>query len=244
MPNSEEIIDTALSIKGDDENVLTILLNLARWFEDNVVYTSNVSVPQDVSYTFATKSGDCDDQANLFVTFCRIIGIPAYTTLGPIYIPGQTIESEENLRFNLTNAAWHGWAMAYLPGNGSQWIPIDLTFFRGAVLIDGHVRSSDVMQHITGSALVYYDTLEYAYVKNIDYVSLAVESKDNITSSDSVWVEQHSMTIYGQQPSTFGTLDPFSILLFMVAILALIVFVITYLRRRSHSAAQPQAASV
>jgi len=245
IPNSQEIVETALSIKGDEENVLAILLNLARWFEDNMVYSSNLSIPQDVSQTFATKSGDCDDQANLFVTFCRIIGIPAYTTIGPIYIPGLTIESEGNLRFNLTNAAWHGWVMAYLPGSGGQWVPVDLTFFRGAVLINEHVHSTDAMQHITGSALAYWDTLEYAYVKNLDYVSSAVQSKENITSSDIVWVEQHSMAMEGQQQTNFPAFDdPFSVLMFVVAIFALLVFVITYLRRRSRGAGPPLTISL
>jgi hypothetical protein len=245
ITNSQEIVETALSIKGDEEDVLAILLNMAKWFEDNMVYSSNLSIPQDISQTFASKSGDCDDQANLFVTFCRIIGIPAYTTIGPIYLTGTTIESEENLRFNLTNAAWHGWVMAYLPGNGGQWVPIDLTFFRGAVLIDGHVRSTDLTQHITGSALVYWDTLEYAYIKNMNYVSSAVQSKENITSSDIIWVEQHFMTLVSQQPSYLpGLEDSFSILMFIVAIFAVLVFVITYLRRRSRGAGPPPTVSL
>lgn len=246
IPNSQEIIETALSIKGDEENVLTILLNMARWFEDNMVYSSNLSVPQNVSQTFATMSGDCDDQSNLFVTFCRIIGIPAYTTIGPIYYPpGSTVESEGNLRFNLTNAAWHGWVMAYLPGSGGQWVPVDLTFFMGAVPINGHVRSIDPMQHITGSALAYYDTLEYAYIRNLDYVSSAVQSTENITSSDIVWVEQHSMVIEGQQQTNFTPFDdPFTLMMFLVAIFALLVFAITYLRRRSRGAGPPPTVSL
>jgi len=238
MPNGQQIIDAAYAIKGDEENVLEILLKITKWFEDNMVYSSDVTVPRDVSQTFADKAGDCDDQANLFVTFCRILGIPAYTTIGPIYSPGVTIESEENLRFNLTNAAWHGWAMAYLPGDGGQWVPVDLTYFSGAIMINGHIRSTDTIQHITGSALVHWDTLEYSYIKNLDYVSSAVQSKENITSSDTIWVEEHYMGLEGQQPSSLPSLwDPLTAILLAVLILTLVVFAVTYFRYRSRCAA-------
>lgn len=241
MPNSQEIIETALSIKGDEEDVLQILLKIARWFESNIAYSSEFTVPQDISQTFASKSGDCDDQADLFVTFCRIIGIPAYATIGPIYRPGVTIQSEANLRFNLTNAAWHGWAMAYLPGGGGQWVPVDLTFFKDALLMpNSHIASADPVQHIIGSALVHWDTLEYAYIRNMDYVSSAVQSKGNITSSDTIWIEEHSMTVEGGQPSNPAALwDPLNYLLLVVAVLALLAFAITYLRRRSSGAGSP-----
>jgi hypothetical protein len=244
MPNGQEIIDVAHAIKGDEENVLEILLKIAKWFEDNMVYSSDATVPRNVSQTFADRAGDCDDQANLFVTFCRVLGIPAYTTIGPIYSPGVTIESESNLRFNLTNAAWHGWAMAYLPGSGGQWVPVDLTYFSGAVMINGHIRSTDAMQHITGSALVHWDTLEYSYIKNLDYVSSAVQSKENITSSDTIWVEEHYMALEGQQQSYLPAVwDPMTALLLIISALTLVVFVVTYIRHRSRIAAPPPMVS-
>jgi hypothetical protein len=245
MPNGQEIIDTAYSIKGDEENVLEILLNIAKWFENNMVYSSEATVPRDVSQTFAERAGDCDDQANLFVTFCRILGIPAYTTIGPIYVPGVTTESESNLRFNLTNAAWHGWAMAYMPGNGGQWVPVDLTYFSGAIMISGHIHSTDPIQHITGSALVHWDTLEYIYIKNLDYVSSTVQSKENITSSNVTWVEEHYMGLEGQQPSPLPAIwDPLTALLLIIAILTLAAFAVTYLRYRSRVAVPPPMVSL
>ena len=248
MPNGQEIINTAYAIKGDEQNVLQILLSIAKWFEDNMIYSSELSVPRSVSQTFADRAGDCDDQANLYVAFCRILGIPAYTTIGPIYSPGVTTESEDNLRFNLTNAAWHGWAMAYLPGNGGQWVPVDLTFFSGAIMVNGHIRSTDLMQltitdlmrHITGSAIVHWDTLEYYYIRNLDYVTSAAQSKENITSADIVWVEEHYMQLLEGQPSYPSTgWDPISALLLGIAAFTLIVFALTYLRHRSRAAARP-----
>ncbi len=243
MTNGQQITETAYAIKGSEENVLQILLKIAKWFEDTMVYSSDVTVPRDVSQTFADKAGDCDDQANLFVTFCRILGIPAYTTIGPIYSPGVTIESEANLRFNLTNAAWHGWAMAYLPGNGSNWVPVDLTYFNGGIMISGHIRSTDLMQHITGSALAHWDTLEYSYIKNMDYVSSAVQSKENITSSDTVWVEWHYMGLEGEQPPPLAVWDPITVALLALIILSLILFIVVYLRHRTRSAPPPPAVS-
>jgi hypothetical protein len=244
MPNGQEIIETAYAIKGDEENVLNILLKIAKWFEENLVYSSDVTVPRDVSKTFEEKAGDCDDQANLFVTFCRILGIPAYTTIGPIYSPGVTIESEANLRFNLTNAAWHGWAMAYLPGDGGQWVPVDLTYFSGAIMFNGRIRSTDVMQHITGSALAHWDTLEYCYIKNLDYVASSVDSKENITSSDTVWVEWHYMGLEGGQPPPFpAAWDPLTALLLAILVATLVIFLVSFLRHRPQIAPPPQAVS-
>ncbi|MEM4644332.1 MAG: transglutaminase-like domain-containing protein, partial [Candidatus Methanomethylicaceae archaeon] len=115
FPNPDEILSIARSLKGEDDNALHVLINILSWFEENMRYNAELTAPQEIWTTFYTKSGDCDDQANLFVLFCRALGIPAYVTLGPIYMPGMSkLEEDNNMVFNLTNVAWHGWAMVYL----------------------------------------------------------------------------------------------------------------------------------
>ena len=201
MANSSEVVTTAIAIKGDEENALLVVLKMLRWFEDNMVYASNLTDPQDVWQTFATHSGDCDDQANLFVLFCRILGIPAYTSLGPVYLPGVDMQTDNNLRFNLTNVAWHGWAMVFLPTKGGgQWFPVDLTFFYGATFQDDHLRSGDPINHINGSALAFWDTAEYMSVKSIDYVGETVTIRRNIMNSDVMWLENHTMVPTEDEP--------------------------------------------
>lgn len=196
MGNSSEVVATAMAIKGEEENALQVILRMLRWFEDNMFYISNLTDPQEVWHTFTTHSGDCDDQANLFVLYCRILGIPAYTSLGPMYLPGTDLQSDHNLRFNLTNVAWHGWAMVFLPTkNGGQWFPVDLTFFYGATLQSGHLRSGNVINHINGSAFALWDAVEYVQVNSSDYVRDTVDQKRNIIDSDAMWIENHVMVL-------------------------------------------------
>jgi hypothetical protein len=232
VANASGIIDTALSIKGGEENALSVVLNMIQWFEDNMVYSSNLPLPQSLSDTFGSRSGDCDDQSSLFVAFCRILGIPAYYQIGPIFIPGSQQESEGNLRFNLTNVGWHGWAMVYLPtSSGGEWVPVDLTYFKNARFINGHITSNNILDHITGSALLYYDTASFLDVITSDYVRDSTALKETIMDSDCVWIESHSMT-----PSDSGNaaaaLDAIPIML-LAAILSFLMLAVL-LRRNRH----------
>lgn len=199
-----ELIELADSIRGGEENALLIIKNLLEWFETNMVYASNNTSPQTVWETYSYRRGDCDDQSNLFVLFCRIYGIPAYTAIGPIFIPGQVQdEVDQNLRFKTENVGWHGWAVVYLPfrEGGGAWIPVDLTYFRGAYAQDGHIRSQDYLQHITGAALYYKDTAVFIEYVNFDHVSEYERMRAILVGSDCVWSEYHGMYPEESQPS-------------------------------------------
>jgi len=239
MGNSSEVTATAMAIKGDEENALLVVLKVLRWFEDNMVYASNLTDPQGVWQTFATRSGDCDDQANLFVLFCRILGIPAYTSLGPVYLPGVDMQTDNNLRFNLTNVAWHGWAMVFLPTKGGgEWFPVDLTFFYGATFQDDHIKSNDPINHINGSAFALWDTVEYMSVKSIEYVGETVTMRRNIMNSDVVWLENHTMvpTEGGPLPPPPAPVSP-GLYLSLIALSTLLAIVVrTFVLRRPQSA--------
>ncbi|MBM5805939.1 MAG: transglutaminase domain-containing protein [Candidatus Verstraetearchaeota archaeon] len=236
MANSSEVIATATAIKGDEENALLVVLKMLRWFEDNMVYSSNLADPQDVWQTFATRSGDCDDQANLFVLLCRILGIPAYTSLGPVYLPGVDLQTDNNLRFNLTNVAWHGWAMVFLPTKGGgEWFPVDLMFFYGATFQDNRIRSSDPINHINGSAFAYWGAAEYMSVKSIDYVGETVTMRRNIMNSDVMWLENHAMVPTEDEPLPPApeSLAPYLSLIALLTLLA--ISIRTFVRRRPQS---------
>jgi transglutaminase-like putative cysteine protease len=225
MDNSSEIIATAMAIKGEEENALQVILRMLRWFENNMFYSSNLTNPQEVWQTFATRNGDCDDQANLFVLYCRILGIPAYTSIGPLYFPGVDLQSDHNVRFNLTNVAWHGWAMVLLPtSNGSQWFPVDLTFYYGATNQNGHLKSDNIINHINGSAYALYDAIEYIWVNSSEYVRNTTEQRSNIIDSNATWIENHEMVLvegnYNPPPVIF---DITSLYLILLAIATLFV---------------------
>jgi transglutaminase-like putative cysteine protease len=242
MPNASQIVATALAIKGDDQNTLTVVLDMLQWFQDNMVYASKYPYPQNVSQTFSTLSGDCDDQANLFVTFCRILGIPAYTTIGPIYLPGNVVETDSNMVFNLNNVGWHGWAMVYLPNNsGGEWVPVDLTFFSGAQEQDGHILSGNLLQHITSSAFASYDTAQYVNIKNIDYISDSVAQRSVLISSNITWIESHDMVLVSQNvPITTQIYENLGLILTLFSLLSIFFFSWGQLRRRSpHGSRHP-----
>lgn len=192
--NSAAIIALAESFKDSSGNVMATLFSMLQWFEGNMEYGSDISEPQDIGQTFSTLRGDCDDQANLFVFMCRSLGIPAYTSIGPIFRAGHEVEAEGNLVFNLTNVGWHGWAMVYVPlETGGAWIPVDLTYFNHATMSDNHITSTNLWDHINGSAIVFKDTVVYLDILSYDYVSDSRVMKQNIMGADCQWIEEHLM---------------------------------------------------
>ncbi|MBQ6583242.1 MAG: transglutaminase domain-containing protein [Mogibacterium sp.] len=69
------------------------------------------SIEQLPEYAAATRHGDCGIQALLFITMCRIAGIPARWQSGLSARPGSVGE--------------HDWAEFYVPGTG--WVYADLS---------------------------------------------------------------------------------------------------------------------
>ncbi|MCX8182037.1 MAG: transglutaminase-like domain-containing protein [Candidatus Methanomethyliaceae archaeon] len=234
FPNPDEILATASSLKGEDENALRVLCNILSWFEENMRYNAELVAPQDIWTTFSTKSGDCDDQANLFVLFCRALGIPAYVVLGPIYMPEMSkLEADNNMIFNLTHVAWHGWAMVYLPTkSGGGWYPVDLTFFKDAYYEGGHIKSRNLLDHINGSAFSKWDALEYLSVNSINYINETITARNEITRSNVTWMETHIMisigngTQYsqGNVASALNVLIPAAIILSFALVFTILIY--------------------
>jgi hypothetical protein len=237
MGNASAVVDTAYAIKGNDENTLAVVYDILGWFESNMVYAYNLTLPQDVWTTFSTHSGDCDDQANLFILFCRVLGIPAYLSIGAIYSPGTDVESDGNLHFNLTNTAWHGWAMVYLPTQtGGEWVPVDLTYFSGGEFNNGHIVSSELSQHITGSALALgYTAVSYS-VATMDYVGQSVSETNLVQSSDVNWFEYHVMTSVAAPNESTPVSQNLIIIILLIAlaIATLAIMTFRFLRQRSY----------
>ncbi|MCQ5336590.1 MAG: transglutaminase-like domain-containing protein [Candidatus Methanomethylicia archaeon] len=189
----EEVSKLVYSIKGSEDNTLIIILKILEWFEENIKYNSSLTYPQELLDTYHNKSGDCDDQANLFVLFCRILGIPSYTSIGAIYIPGSRITDEhDNMRFILNNVVWHGWAMVYLPKDSKgEWFPVDLTFFKGAYTVNNYIRSRNLLDHITGSAFSKQATFEYMRINSTNYINDYFKMKNIMNSYNVTWIEEH-----------------------------------------------------
>ena len=120
----------AKKIVGNETRVLTIIKGFIGWIKKNI----NYQFFEDYLYpneTIKELKGACADQAILFITLCRIFGIPAYLQVGCVYTPTRTPSRSDTdwdgHRTVVQNRiGWHAWALAYVPPWG--WLPVDLTY--------------------------------------------------------------------------------------------------------------------
>lgn len=116
-----------------EEHEFSNVEDIVYWFENlrrngSLNYATHVPplYPWEV---IERGEGDCDEQANLFITLSRGVGIPSFLQYGAIYIEGykynETIDGV--YRFTTENLGWHGWVIVY-DNYSNAWIPVDLTF--------------------------------------------------------------------------------------------------------------------
>jgi len=172
---SEKIRNLAFKIKGNETNVLSLLKRFIRWIKNNIRYETQ-ETPQYPLEMLSVKAGDCDDQANLLIALCRIVGIPAYLQIGCIYLPGRDFETthwDGHWVLRLTKVGWHGWAMVYVPPWG--WIPVDLTYASGIY--------SDSENAIRKAAVIVYPVAQYANVTESDYIASSRSYREFLLSN-------------------------------------------------------------
>jgi hypothetical protein len=162
--NNSIFREIALEIAGDEMRVLSILKKLIRWIKLNIIYESS-EIPRYPNETLYMRAGDCDDQANLLITLCRSLGIPAYLQVGCIYIS----HYNQNLTYwsghlfiRQKRVGWHGWAMVYIPPWG--WLPVDLTYVSGNL-------SVEPLDAVKEAAVMKRYTFQYMNITRSDYVA-------------------------------------------------------------------------
>lgn len=97
------------------DNPLLKARSIFRWIDSNFPWASarEYSTIENIpEYVLANRHGDCGQVSLLFITLCRICGIPAHFQSGFMLHPG-----EENL---------HDWSEVYFEGVG--WVPVDMSF--------------------------------------------------------------------------------------------------------------------
>lgn len=119
----------AYRLAGNETNVLRAVMKLVEWTGQNVKYPSikgdRILLPNE---TLTALEGDCDEQANLVISFCRVLGIPAFLQFGCMYLPSKVEETSKfngRLSYHFDRLGWHAWAMVYVPP--WQWLPVDMT---------------------------------------------------------------------------------------------------------------------
>jgi len=190
--------DLAYELAGNETRVLAIVKKFIEWIGDHI-NRETLDVPRYPIETFQEGAGDCDDQANLFITLCRIVGIPAYLQAGCIYVSTkETVNSywDGHRISQLTRIAWHGWAVVYVPPWG--WLPVDFTY---VTLSDLRV---DALNAIRMSAIIAYPTVQYANFTKTDYIAASRDLRDYLVSHD-FYIYEHDIMSEKMRDEGTGT---------------------------------------
>lgn len=113
---TEELKALSKKIVGDEKNPYLIARKIFEWIDENVPWASarDYSTIENISsYAYKNRHGDCGIQTLLFITLCRMNGIPARWESGWTTTPGGL----ENM---------HDWGEFYLEPYG--WLPVDQSY--------------------------------------------------------------------------------------------------------------------
>lgn len=221
--NFLEFKQLALKFSNKSSNPLDVVFAIVNWFDQNIKYSSQSIDPIAPSEVLKKRRGDCDDQANLFVAFCRFNGIPAYTEIGAIYLPGFKDSGKDDVvKYEFINVGYHAWARVYIPlESGGVWLPVDLTFYEG----------KGVYGHIEGAAILKSNCMLNVKIVDFDYISLIKKVKEQMRELGGFWHEKHVMRL-GNIRSRSVVLSPHLALTFsMVLSLFLILGFLLAVRR-------------
>ncbi len=109
---SEEMRRLSSELIGDEQNPYKKGKRIYDWIADNIRYSyaREYSTLRNISaYCLENRYGDCGQEAILFITLCRIAGIPARWQSGFMTFPG--------------DVGMHDWAEIYIKPYG--WLPVD-----------------------------------------------------------------------------------------------------------------------
>jgi len=222
---NQMIKEQAHAIADNKTNVLKIVKEFIGWIWRNIAYEPH-EVPIYPDQTLLSGKGDCDDQAILLVTFCRILGIPSYLQIGCIYLPGQ-YSNETSWDGHVTNVArqigWHGWAIVYIPPWG--WLPVDLTYPKGGF---GNPLNAIITAVVTDAR-----TIQYMNISERDYVTSAMAYREFIIENDFHIYAEDEMTWTSRQSLWKIIVEKWfqRILIIIVATTGVIIVVYTYISR-------------
>lgn len=166
--NLWQVNDTVLrsiadSIRKKAKSDKELVLSTIEWIRNNIRYGSRIP-PRYPREVIEERTGDCDEQALLLGTLCRIFGIKSILRVGCIFRPG-TYRRDTFLEGHVTlesvNIGWHAWARVFIKEDG--WIPVDLTYYQP--------RRGSPLDNIEGAAINFRGTLVLATISQQDYIA-------------------------------------------------------------------------
>jgi hypothetical protein len=168
MINDSGIREKALEIAGNETRILGVVAKLVSWIWTNIKYQSHdpALYPNE---TLSLREGDCDEQAILFGTFCRILGIPSHLQVGCVFQPGSDSSDDDgHIHYTEKQIGWHAWSITYIPPWG--WLPVDLTYVIGS--------RTDALNAIRNGAVTLQYTVQNMNVSENDYLASERAYKD------------------------------------------------------------------
>jgi len=241
--DNEELRELAFNLSSGKEKVLDIVASFISWICENIEY-GTYELPRYPNETYEGRVGDCDDQANLLITLCRVVGIPAYLQIGCIYIAyygRPTVFSGHmwsgHIIYTARNIAWHGWAVVYIPPWG--WLPVDLTASEGI--------EEDPLNAIRNAIYWAWITVLCQEVKVVDYIAEAREAREFLIENGIYIHEREELSFLGtrtvERPGALS--DVWEAIGFYAILTACVIGVSTasvvlIIRRKGHASEGPE----
>ena len=128
---SSDVVSQAQQLVSETEDdIPKIIAKFVDWIQKNITYDdarwearlSGAEFPNLTdSQTLNTRTGVCTDYSNLFMGFCRAVGIPVRSVLGY-----GLRSSDEDLYQDISAATSHAWTEVWMPDYG--WLTVDPTW--------------------------------------------------------------------------------------------------------------------
>jgi len=149
LEQNDALIDTVFQLLENIANPVSQAEALYNWVQNSMTY---VYPPEQrgVQNALATLKGDCGQYSALFMTMCRIAGIPARQQSGFNFIPH--------------NTGAHVWSEIYLPVKG--WVPVDATRKNGFLFLDNKRLITSIGLNIPLKRAPVWATFQNSEVKD------------------------------------------------------------------------------
>ena len=171
-PLDAEIRDKAEELAGGEESVFLASREIYDWIVENIRYGNRAEAhPKPAAEVLMSRSGDCDEQAALFISMVRSLGIPAF------YMDGYVIDGEGVYRMG------HAWSAVVMYSQGvERTFPVD-TVYREFGIKRANKVFVDVGFWRDHMSNVYNDVRYWYEDGSVPLVEYEVRCTDYVTSS-------------------------------------------------------------